>query len=587
LRAARWAAGAAFVTAWLVYQALLPFVLKAWAVTGDEPHYLLAAHSLVYDGDLDLADNYANADYAAFYAGGYLDPHVRGQPDGTQLISHDSGLVFLLALPYAWAGRAGVLQFAILLGALLAAQMTLLGAEVSGRWWAGLLAALALGLTAPLGLYVFQIYPELAGGLAVTWCLRQVLGTAHWLAPSENPPAPSRGRTLLVALALAGLPWLSGRFAPLSVLLVGLAAWRTLAGPQRAPRSWLGALTSAALASLGLYLVVNFALYGGPTPSATPSGNAVLSGFRAIGGQQIGRGLIGWWLDQHRGLLVFGPALALAFVGLPHVWRGRGLAGLASFAPVAVMWGLASAWGGFYSGWEVSARFLMVGVPALAGGLAAAMAGVTGRARRLAFWPLAAGLVTLSATNLVVMALNPFVMLHQSPVALWETATGRVWRQWFPAAGTRYVVQPPAGEWRAPQGQAGYLVQSPPIDALSLGWYVLVGQAQLTEAADPEAVALSVDAYSSEAGLPLLRGEYRARDADPVTGVVDLRIAFYNPYVDRWSYPFYLDVRATGAAAVRVSPLLFEPDPGPTYGVAAAWLAALLALSIVFAPPRK
>lgn len=562
----------------------MPFVLKSWAITGDEPHYLLAAHSLVSDGDLDLANNYANTDYAAFYPSSHLDPHVRVQPDGTQLISHDSGLVVLLALPYAWGGRAGVMQFSALLGALLAAQMALLGAEVSGRWWAGLLAALTIGLTAPLGLYVFQIYPELAGGLVVTWCLRQVLGTADWLAAAPAGRAPSRPRTLALALALAGLPWLSGRYAPLSVLLVGLAVWRTLAAPRGGGRRWLIVSALAALASLGVYLTVNFALYGGPTPSVTPSGNAVLSGFRAIGGQQIGRGLMGWWLDQHRGLLFFGPALALAFVGLPHVWRQRGVTGLLCFAPVTLMWGLASAWGGFYSGWEVSARFLIVGVPALAAGLAAAFSGVTGRARRLAFWPLAAAVVTLGGANAVVMVLDPFVMLHQSPVALWEAATAQPLRRFFPAAGTRYVVQPPAGEWRAPQGQAGYLLQSPPIDDLSIGWYVLLGQAQLSEAADPAAVAVSLDAYSSESGLPLLHGEYRARDADPATGVVDIRIAFYNPYVDRWNYPFYLDVRATGAAAVRVSPLLFEPDPAPTYGVAAAWLVGWLALVIVFAP---
>ena len=31
----------------------VPYVIANWTPMGDEPHYLLAAHSLVHDGDLD------------------------------------------------------------------------------------------------------------------------------------------------------------------------------------------------------------------------------------------------------------------------------------------------------------------------------------------------------------------------------------------------------------------------------------------------------------------------------------------------------------------------------------------------------
>jgi hypothetical protein len=313
----------------------------------------------------------------------------------------------------------------------------------------------------------------------------------------------------------------------------------------------------------------------------------VLSGFADVEAQQIGRGVLGWWLDQHRGLLAYGPALALAVIGLPHLWRRRRWAGLWLFAPVAVMTGLAAAWGGFYSGWEVSAKFLMVGVPPLAAGVAVAGAGPWGRWRRLVFWPLTAGLITVGMCQAAVMLADPFVMLHESPVALWERATGQYLRRYFPAAGTRYIEYPPAGEWQAARGQARYLHQSGPIGELSLGWYRLYSQAQVTGAADPQAVALTVAAFSSEAGLPLFSVEVRQREADPATGLVDLSVPFYNPYVDRWNFPFYVDVRATGVADVRLARLLFEPDPLPTYGVAAAWLAGLALLVLIFAPAEK
>ncbi|MHB8095514.1 MAG: hypothetical protein ACYDH0_11305, partial [Candidatus Aminicenantales bacterium] len=38
---------------------------KGMGFSGDEPHYLLMAHSLLHEGDLDLADNYAREDYRA------------------------------------------------------------------------------------------------------------------------------------------------------------------------------------------------------------------------------------------------------------------------------------------------------------------------------------------------------------------------------------------------------------------------------------------------------------------------------------------------------------------------------------------
>ena len=34
---------------------------------GDEPHYLLAAKSIVEDGDVDVLDEYADRAYAEFY----------------------------------------------------------------------------------------------------------------------------------------------------------------------------------------------------------------------------------------------------------------------------------------------------------------------------------------------------------------------------------------------------------------------------------------------------------------------------------------------------------------------------------------
>src|ERR671914_953425 len=80
---------------------------------GDEPHYLLAAESLVSDSDVDLRDEYAARDFEAFYPYD-LDRHGK-ETDGRLHEPHGIGFPLLIAPAYAAGGEAGV---EIFLGAL-------------------------------------------------------------------------------------------------------------------------------------------------------------------------------------------------------------------------------------------------------------------------------------------------------------------------------------------------------------------------------------------------------------------------------------------------------------------------------------
>ena len=339
-----------------------------------------------------------------------------------------------------------------------------------------------------------------------------------------------------------------------------------------------------ATVSVAAYLITNLSLYGGLTPSMTASGNAVGAGFGDVRTQQIGRGLAAWWFDQQRGLLIFGPVLVLAFTGLPHLWRLRRWQGLALFGPITIMWVLVSVWGGFYIGWEISARFLIVGLPLLTAGIAAVVA----RVRSILFWPLAAGLVMLGVINTVLVLIAPAYAYKESPVKFYEEATKWQIRSYLPALGTRTIERPTNGqsEWASSAADGPrYLYQSDGIGDLSIGWYNLYAQVRLTGSAQPAQPALTFDIYSSESGIPLLHAEVQPTKADPATGVVNVAASFYNPYYDKWDFPAYLDVRTTGAADVRLSWLLFEPDPVETYKRVGAWLAAIALLTIWFALP--
>jgi len=130
-------AALAFLLALLVYVALTPHVASEWPVTGDEPHYLLIAHSLLTDGDIRLADNYAERDYAPFFAGAWLDPHVTVKADGGWYPVHEIAFAALLVPSYALGGRVAVIYFLNLIAALVAANTWLLGYQVAGRRGAG------------------------------------------------------------------------------------------------------------------------------------------------------------------------------------------------------------------------------------------------------------------------------------------------------------------------------------------------------------------------------------------------------------------------------------------------------------------
>src|SRR5262245_38370967 len=92
----------------------IAFVLFVWSMTthgkfsnsGDEPHYLMVAESLVADGDLDLRNNYANGD-GRWVGADSLQPELHAVPNrfGALWTSHDIGLPILIAPVYAAATR--------------------------------------------------------------------------------------------------------------------------------------------------------------------------------------------------------------------------------------------------------------------------------------------------------------------------------------------------------------------------------------------------------------------------------------------------------------------------------------------------
>src|SRR5574341_133740 len=268
---------AVFLITLAVYAALVPWMVRVWPRTGDEPHYLLAAHSLAFDGDFDLANNYARRDYLSFYGDSNLTPHTRPGPNGQAVLTHNLGLSILITPAYRLGGLAGVEYFLAVLGALLAANVYLLGYEITQHWLAAAAGWVAVSFTPPVLWYVFLIYPEMVAGLCIVVALRHLLHPRSPAPPLPVTPSPPHLVTLrhssreavirhwsreavISAFAIAFLPWLSSRYLPIfSLLVLGavLRAWK-----DRSRGRLRFAVPLGGLAGLGAYLLFSQWLYG-------------------------------------------------------------------------------------------------------------------------------------------------------------------------------------------------------------------------------------------------------------------------------------------------------------------------------------
>ena len=129
-----------FLAAFLPYVFLGAHTTTAMSATGDEPYYLLVTHSLLHDGDTDLADNFARRDYLPFYWGPLAreSPALRATPDGSLFAPSYQGFQAVLLLPgYAIAGRKG----AVITMQLLAAAALVLVFRLALASGTGLRAA--------------------------------------------------------------------------------------------------------------------------------------------------------------------------------------------------------------------------------------------------------------------------------------------------------------------------------------------------------------------------------------------------------------------------------------------------------------
>jgi hypothetical protein len=264
----------------------------------------------VSDGDVDLADQYAQRQYAGFYP---RTLQTTGKPIAGRLHEpHGLGFPGLIAPAFALGGAVGVELFMAAIAALAFVLAAMLAQRLVPEPWATG-GVVLVALSPPALAYSAGAFPEPAAGALVALaalCALKLRETMHVRYAYAS------------ALALAPLPWLDAEFLLLAApVAVALVRWTS----RTHRRATTLAVAEIMVASLAVFVTVNDLLFGGFTPGAAA---AVLAAPGAEPGllqdlaDRLGR-VTALWLDRDYGLLRWAPILALAFFAAWLSWRSR------------------------------------------------------------------------------------------------------------------------------------------------------------------------------------------------------------------------------------------------------------------------
>ncbi len=402
--------------------ALLPFILldgyltAAVSTTGDEPYYLLLAHSLVEDHDTNLADDLRDRDYLPFYWG-VLDDRVnmRLTADGGVYSRAHVGLFPVLVAPgYAVAGRLGAMVTVSALAAGALAIGFALAIRLGARPTSAFAAWAGVAFSAPVLSHAGPIWPEMPAALFGTLAASILLGARR-----------DARRVALAVAALGALCTLKLRFVltvvPLAAGFVRRLSWTALGTLAGALLLLLvGAIAYDALLTAGFFLGE---AHGGV--GATARWLALLLTAPV---STAPRGLLGFLADQEHGVLAAAPLLLLALpgavlLGIQRRWREL----LLLAGPFVTTWyclgglhiGGVPIW---FGGYDPPARYLVSALPALIVPVSLALDRTRGRVG----WAVVTGLYGATVAYGLVVSIWP-VLRYQSATGR-ATALAAAWR---------------------------------------------------------------------------------------------------------------------------------------------------------------
>lgn len=320
-----------FLASFLVYQAAtLLLVLNGITFSGDEPNYLLTSHSLLADGDINLADNFADQDYFAFYSK-KDNPRLKlgvygryGRKGHDYIYPINLPGISILMLPFYWLSQffSGKTLTFILKGSLsvwavlLGLQVYLYTLEVWRKERLSLLLWFLYSFTAPVLFYATHLYPEIPIALFSLFVFRKVSG---------GTPL-TRGRLLFLGFLLGLFPWFGLKYNFIFWPLLIYSLFHLLK-TRRAGKRALLMLAFPALSML-LFYGFTYQLYGTISPISIYEGVMTQDKVQAFKETALGIPLMArletffdYFLDQRDGLLLYSPLYFFAFLGFVEIFR--------------------------------------------------------------------------------------------------------------------------------------------------------------------------------------------------------------------------------------------------------------------------
>ena len=463
------------------YLALLPYHNSWMPTASDEPHYLIIMQSLVGDHDLDLTNNYDSEAYREFYPDQLRERHVI-QVGPRQYPIRDLGLPLIGALPFAVAGRAGVVALMCLVAAALAAQLYLACRDLGVAHRPGLLGVALACVTHPILSYTTQVYPELLAALAFVTAARLIRA--------------GRGATPLAfagAAACTGvLPWLSTRAALIALgvgLVIAYCALRPLTPLSLAQR--LSRVAAAALpfvALVGALSLVNWQLFGKFMPGAA---YYLVSDQQQVLTFAPQVGTLGLLFDRTFGLIPRAPIYLVGALGVaPLLRRARSALLAALFVGWLVAFVFIASIAYWWADGAPPSRYLLAGLPFFAVLVAAGLERL-GSLRAVAGRSLAAALAAFSILMAYVSAVLPNIWYELAVDIRLSERDGQL----FEFVG-RLIRPSPAAAFPS-------IVRGTPLDlALGAAWLAVL------------AVLLLIGRGTLSGGAPVIGGRPRARTED-------------------------------------------------------------------------
>jgi hypothetical protein len=399
------------VSPWALLPQVVPFaialaillaaflVMRPLDTAGDEPHYLLAAESIAFDGDLDLTNDYSSRERTLRVVNVFpLSPLPHAADyDGSGRLRplHGVGLSALLAPAVGFGGLTGARLLLLFIAALLADQLFRLLRDLRLKRPYRVAAWLAVVACSPFLVFATQVYPEVPAALLIVVALRVMVRYA------ASPLALVLGASAGVALI-----WLHVRYIPLALgvfagLLVAAARSRApteAAGLRASIAAYVGSgagnwrktivpIAIPAAVGLSAFAAAFVYWYGTVNPTApyraystTSAGDAGWDFFYKYVIADIFSPVTGW--------IPYVPVQWIGLAGLGVLLLRFGWPA-ATVLAVAVGYELILASAAPNVGWGFPARYLIPALPLIAIPIAVALQHV--RASRLLFVPLLAG----------------------------------------------------------------------------------------------------------------------------------------------------------------------------------------------------